>query len=333
MAFNDYSGTDFGQATDYLTSLRKALDLGQVTAAEYLQKGMPVAQQAYRDLNAYGGKGSNQGKDAQRIMGYIDQAGFQLRPNSSDTFNVVPNLPSQYQEQIRQSLLPAGLSEDQKAAYLNQIPQDIKFGSDQYNIEKEGLRQKLQSEGVAATQKVQRAQQLNDLAGILSNQADTNFQRSIPTVAENANTAGIYRSTGYGEALAKQQGQLQQDVQSQLAQQGLQDRAIDTGSLGDILAAQQGFQSAGVQRQFSLDDFATQARYAQQLADAAKPQNPGKTNGQKWAQGINAGVGVGGLIAAPFTGGASLAATAGAGAASKPRSTGTSSGGSGTYTA
>ena len=288
---------------DALKDLRRRLDAREITVDEFVKTGQPLAQKAYEMGFDISGRGSDA---ANSVKGYGDTIagiGFSNSPTDKKAINLTPDLPAGFEEDVRRSLLPPGLSPEQQNAYLKDIPLDIKYGSDQYNIEKEGLRQKLQSEGVAAKQKSERMSQLTDLAGILSSRADTNFQRSIPTIAENANTAGIYRSTGYGNALANQQGQLQQDVTSQLAQQGLQDRALDTGAIGDILAAQQGYQSSGLQRQFSLEDFAKNAQYARSLAEASRPQTPGKTSGEKWAQGINAGANVGQVATSGKTGG------------------------------
>lgn len=272
---------------------RAQLESGALTVDQYLKAVQPQTIEGLKQATALGGTGSG---GANRARAFIDQlqqvSGLQQDLSQPGVYKVNPSgdFSTKYQQQIRESLLPASLTPEQRAAYLNDIPEDIQYGSDQYNIEKEGIRQKLQAENTAATQKTQRASQLSDLASLLSTQADTNFARSIPKIAEDANTGGIFRSTGYGNALAEQQKQLQEDVASKVSQQGLQDRAADTQSLSDILTAAQGFQTSGLERTFSLEDFNNQTQAALKFAQASQPQAQGKTGTEKAIAGTQLAV-------------------------------------------
>ncbi len=316
MAFNEfsYNNTGPGEHADYLKALRAALDAGEISVSEYLQKGMPVAKEGYQAAAQLGGGGSASATNASRIRQLFAQAGFANQQTADDPFGVRINLPSSYQEQVRESLLPAGLTPEQKAAYLKDIPQDIQLGTDQYSLEREGLRQKIQQEETLGKQKTARQQMLERLSGVLNTNANNQFDRSIADISEDANASGVFRSTGYGNALAKYRSQLEQDVATQLGSASIASENADINTLADIESNLQGFQTSGLNRKFSLDDFETQKRYAMDLANASKPQTPGKSSGQRWAQGIQLGIGAAGIAAAPFTGGASLGATAGAGA-------------------
>lgn len=285
-------------AQEYITQLiggiqekRKALEAGEISVDEYIKHVQPNMIEGLKYSTQIGGTSGGGAQANAFVQALQDASGFSQDLSQPGVYKIKPGgeFSSKYQQQIRESLLPQSLSAEERAAYLNEIPEDIEYGSDQYKIEKEGLRQKLQSQKTAAEQKTQRSTQLNELANLLSTRADTNFARSIPQIAEQANTGGIFRSTGYGNALAEQQKQLQEDVASQVSQQGLMNQALDTQSLSDILAASQGFQTSGVQRTFSLEDFNNQTAAALKLAQASQPQQQGKTSGQK-ALGTAAGI-------------------------------------------
>lgn len=178
----------------------------------------------------------------------------------------------------------------------------------------EGQSQQAQLQALADSQKSARAQSLTDLGSILAQNQMNQFNRAIPDLAEQANTAGIYRSTGFGNILAQKYANLTADTQTQLALQGIADRnaylqqqqqALGTqlgfsgqgaqaqasgqqtigsagagalqaygAGLGDVANAQIGMQNAGLQRQFSLQDYATQYSNALNLANQAKTQGP-----------------------------------------------------------
>lgn len=284
-----YTNTGPGEHAKYLKSLRQALDAGEIDVNTFLQLGQPVATEAYKLSHQLGGQGSGSAKAAQGIMGVLAESGFKEK-GSGESYKILPDLPSQYQEQVRESLLPPGLTPEQKQAYLKEIPQDIQFGSDQYNLEKEGIRQRIQQEETLGKQKSARESMLSELTSLLNKNAETQFDRAIPQIAEAANTAGIYRSTGFGEALAKQRKQLEEDTATTLGKTRLELQNADINTLADITSNAQGFQTAGLQRQFSLDDFEKQAAYARELAEASKPQEKGKTKTEKAMQGVQLGL-------------------------------------------
>jgi hypothetical protein len=76
-----------------------------------------------------------------------------------------------------------------------------------------------------------RSQALTELGQVLSKQSARDFDYAIPQVAESANVAGIYRSTGFGDALARERTRLEGDVLNKLALQGVNDRELNIGNL------------------------------------------------------------------------------------------------------
>lgn len=194
----------------------------------------------------------------------------------------------------------------------NGIPVDIDLRSDRGKIELEGAREQQFSQEALDKRTADRKTALDELSTLLSDRADVNYQRAIPGTAENSNVAGVYRSTGFGSALAKEFAKQQQDVAYRLGEQGIRDRELNIAGAQDITDARVGAMQAALQRELSLDDFNRNRITALEFAEANKPKEQGKSSGEKTLQGIQAGVQLGGLVAAPFTGGASLAATGGA---------------------
>lgn len=196
----------------------------------------------------------------------------------------------------------------------------------------EGTSQQQQLQALADQQKSSRSQSLTDLGGILAQNQQNQFNAAIPDLAEQANTAGMYRSTGFGNILAQKYAQLTANTQNQLAQQGISDResylqaqqgalntqlgfsgqganaqatGMQTGAsagagalqaygsgLGDVANAQIGMQNAGLQRQFSLTDYATQYQNALNLANQAKVQGPTGKASPGTQSAIQTGLGI-----------------------------------------
>lgn len=122
------------------------------------------------------------------------------------------------------------------------------------------------------------------LAGIDTNATAQNqrvadiMKSSLPGIAENAQAAHLYDSTGYGQEVARQQAQLASGVASDTAAQKLQ-----------ALSGLQGFQTGALQRGQSLEDFINQANVAKSIGAQMAPQPAsGKQNFGTVAQGIGA---------------------------------------------
>lgn len=143
-----------------------------------------------------------------------------------------------------------------------------------------------------------RQQQLNDLAGVLASNRQKNMDFAIPQIAENANVAGIYRSTGFGNALAQKNAELMAADQNTIARAGIDNTDILTGG-----------NDAALGRNLSLADFGRDLKASSTLGAqfAPKVQQPGKVGTT-----MSGAVG-GGAAGAPFgPWGAAIGAGAGA---------------------
>lgn len=104
------------------------------------------------------------------------------------------------------------------------------------------------------------------------------FGQMLPDIAENAQAAHLYDSTGYGQEVARQESALASGVASNAANQKLQ-----------ALSGRQGFETGALQRGQSLEDFINQANVAKTIGAQMAPQPPsGKQNFGTVASGIGA---------------------------------------------
>lgn len=298
-------------AVDQIKQLRAKLDSGAITAKEFLDQAHPMAQDAIKMIGSVAGHGSKAANIVNPLVGQLKDLGFVQK----QTGEVIPQLGEKYEQELRNATLPGNIPDSQRDE-IGKIPTDIPINSDRGQIEREAIREQGQAQEGLDSRTALRKQSISDLSDLLNKRDSLNLQQSIPGIAEQANNQGIFRSTGYGDALARYASQNQAQSNLNLQQQALKDRELQTLGMQDITDNRIAGEQAGLQRQFSLDDFTANRNAATQFADASKPQSQGKSSGEKWAQGIQAGVGIGGLAAAPFTGGSSLAATAGAGATS-----------------
>jgi len=175
------------------------------------------------------------------------------------------------------------------------VPGGIATGTDQFTLEQEGLRQQEQSRRALESQRELRSTRLTDLAGLLREQEEFQFGESRSTIAEESQAGGLLRSSGFGEALAREKARLATGTQQALAQQSLSDRTLDEQGISDILSQRQGFQGAALQRRFSLEDFERSANLSRSLGLAGTPQvrggGKGDAAGQAAIGGISTGIG------------------------------------------
>lgn len=169
---------------------------------------------------------------------------------------------------------------------------------------------------------------LKSLAQMLSENQMNLFNRSVPDLAEQANTKGILKSTGFGDLLANKYSQLTQDTQQQLglqglnsqqqlAQMGYQNATDYANGLGDVVNTKIGAANSGLQRSFSLADYERQLQDAIKYGSAPQTSGPSKTSGaiQGGLMGATSGASVGGPMGALVGGG--LGAVGGGQAAKK----------------
>lgn len=246
------SGGDYGAKLKLLDQLRTNLQNGSLPADQYLQFGKQLAQSLNNDAWNLSNSGSGGAQNASQIVNALQQKYF-FNQDPSNTKNVVANLPDQYNKQLTPGStgptnLPAGTN-------VAGIPNNISPDSDQYKIEQEGARQAQQQTDLAATQKGLHASNLNDYAKLLATNQNSLFNREVPQLAEQANTKGIFRSTGFGDSLAKEYSNLTADTQNKLGLQAIAYGDQDTAALGNAVNIAQSYQGQGLNRQFSLDDY------------------------------------------------------------------------------
>jgi len=143
----------------------------------------------------------------------------------------------------------------------------------QRRLEEEALRVAEQGRQAALAQQAIRSQRLSDLTELLGRERDVAFQEAAPVIGESAQTAGLFRSSGFGDALAREKSRLQQQVEFRLGEQALADRSAEEQAIASILGQRQGLQQAGLQRRFSFEDFERQAALARELGALGVPTN------------------------------------------------------------
>lgn len=329
------------RATDYLTNLRKALDAGQLSVADFLKLGQPAAETAFKEIQSVGGKGSKAADLVNPLLDSLQGAGF----IKGDDGVIRPKLPDQYNKQQINDLLPKNVSDADKQDLISQLPPGVDPNSDAGKIELENLREKSQQKVALNQQQDLRNKAITGLEGIIGQQRDirnsgipalrksledeANRQFSLdqPGLLEDLNARGLLRSSALGESLARQKGIYAGDIASRLGQaeySNTQQSADDLNKLAaarltatdsDVQAIQQGLinsnqlQQSGLSRQFGLQDFQTQANMARAIAAMSQPQ---QTGGNAMAGGfagalggatLGAKYGPGGAVAGGLLGG------------------------------
>lgn len=133
----------------------------------------------------------------------------------------------------------------------------------------------------------QTLEELGRVGASNTQRAGSLFKSMLPDIAENAQAAHLYDSTGYGQEVARQQANIASEIANQEAQQRL-------GALTNL----QGFQSGALGRGLSLEDFINQANVAKTIGAQAAPQvgnGKGNTGAILGGLGSLAG-GMGGLV-------------------------------------
>jgi hypothetical protein len=168
------------------------------------------------------------------------------------------------------------------------------FDADRAAIAAEGAKQYGAANDLGQSQYNQLLQGIGDVGTANTQRAKDLFEQTLPNIAENAQAAHLFDSTGYGQEVARQQANLASDVANREAQ-------LKLGALGQLQGAQQGalgiqnnYGQAGLGRGLSLEDFINQANVAKTIGAQLAPQMP---SGKGTAVG---GLGAGAAAGAPF---------------------------------
>lgn len=179
----------------------------------------------------------------------------------------------------------------------NSVPKTV----DQSIIEQEAARQAEQSRQAYEAEKSIRGQRLTDLSDLLTKQENQKFSLEQPGIYEDLNSRGLLRSSGLGEALAKEKSKLAGESANTLLQQGLTDRDADIQGIQDILARTQQFQSSGLERKFTLEDFQREADLSKSLGAGYAPTVKGGNSVLSGVLGgATTGATAGGAIGGPW---------------------------------
>lgn len=295
MAFEPYKKPQGAQgrgivesSTAYLRGLRQALDSGEIGVSEFLKLGQPAADDAAKNIYALASSGKDGANYATPYLSALQESGFTYDHKNGAVSGARAQLPQEYQQALREELVPTNLDPAAREKIINSIPDDIDFFSDQGKIERERIRQQVESEKALTVRKGERQTKLDELAGLLSSRRDTLQERAIPQITEMSNAAGQIDTTAYGQAIAKNLTNLEQDSQFALSQQALSDRDVNMAEALDILTRSQQFQTAGLERTFSLDDQQRSQDFATRLAELSRPTQPSKSSTEKWMNGASA---------------------------------------------
>lgn len=170
------------------------------------------------------------------------------------------------------------------------IPGLLQGQADQQTIDRLGQLQFDSNKDFIAKDSMDRASGRDKLAELLTQQAQNSFARTLPNIAENAQAAHLYDTTGYGQEVARQQAALGQDIASQVGLAGISDINLNSQRSAAGLDALHQNQQAGLNRNLSVQDYINQTRRAKLLGQQAAPQVSGKA-GQTSAtlSGVGAG--------------------------------------------
>lgn len=266
------SSTGAVNAKNYIKRLRESLDRGEIEVSEFLKKGKEAAQYAYDTYLNMAPAGAS---SAAMVNFIVDEmkagngwSGFKLDKNN----NIKPlALGQEYEERLRQELIPSNIQGEEREALLKEIPTDIGFDTDRFAVEREAIRQKTQQKTVLEQQKGIQKDRLGELATLLAAQEKRQFEDAIPEIASTAQAQGFLETSGFGNALAREKARLAANTQTALGLQALDDRDFEVQAVGDIVKNLNQMQTAGLQRKFGLDDREYSENLARELARLSKP--------------------------------------------------------------
>lgn len=147
------------------------------------------------------------------------------------------------------------------------------------------LRQKL-----IAGNKTRQDQYLGEISDLLAKHQQQTLNLETPGIMEDLNSRGLLRSSALGDRLSERAKELTAESTNTLGQLGLK---ADLGNLDQYNAANEALiagRGNAIGRRFSLEDFLREYDAAQRLGSQNQPAVHGKTNGEKWAEGIGLGL-------------------------------------------
>lgn len=172
----------------------------------------------------------------------------------------------------------------------------IPLNSDQGTVEQEAAREKQQTLDATNAAAALRTQGISSLSDILTKQNQAQFNYDLPGIKEDLAGSGLFSSpSALAAAVARESGMLGANTQSTLAQAGLGNIDLQAEGLLGANQNSQALQQGGLQRTFSLADYAKQSQLAQTIGSNMLPQSPGFS-----LSGALGGAGTGAVASAPL---------------------------------
>lgn len=136
------------------------------------------------------------------------------------------------------------------------------------------LQYRLQQEQ-AGKSKADREQLLKDYSSLISEQQNRILDENAPALYEDLNRRGLLRSSELGNQMAIQREKAAQVLQEQVGGQALNDRDAYIKAMEDANTNYLGGRNSAIQRRYSLEDFARQAKVAKDTGLALQPISTG----------------------------------------------------------
>lgn len=193
-----------------------------------------------------------------------DGTGMDLTEEQQDILNQITQDPDMIQEVIGEISGTGGAVNTGGQASVDQ----------QQILNEAELQYALQNER-AGTSKADREQMLQEYADLISQQQNRLLDENAPALYEDLNTRGLLRSSELGNAMGRERGKAAQILMEEVGLQGLTDREQYIKAMeGNVDNYLQG-RSGAIQRRFSLEDFARQAKVAKDTGIALAPISTG----------------------------------------------------------
>lgn len=277
-----HSGWRARRAKKKLIEFRGLLEKGDITVEQFLNIATPLTDYFVQQVRALSGQGSNRANAARNINEgqTLRDVGFAL---DADNRTLKPDLGPKYEEEVREHLLPPDVTGDERKKIIEDIPSDTPIGSDQFEIEREGIREKGQAVIEQETAEKGRADRLRDLSDLLVENEQRQFQTDIPGMQERLQASGQLTTSAFPAELARQRGLLAGQTQFELGRVGISDRDLAIQGQLDVGSDQRAFQQAAMQRQFGMADQAANFQQQLQIAQLTQPNTGGggKSKGEK----------------------------------------------------
>lgn len=125
-----------------------------------------------------------------------------------------------------------------------------------------------------------RQEQMKKLSELLATQAESQMSDLSPAVYEDLNSRGLLRSSALGDRMATEKGKITRDISQQLAMQDLANQQEYAGQFNNIGEQYLSGREGGINRQFSLEDYARQLKASMDLGQAVAPMQQYQAGGK-----------------------------------------------------